>query len=80
METITLLPLYHRNLDCIGIYFEYSSALNRGLRKLSNANWSKTHGDLRIAHFLGLHAIQIVPLACYYLAKNAANVFIVAGL
>jgi site-specific recombinase XerD len=44
METITLLPLYHRNLDCIGIYFEYSSALNRGLRKLSNANWSKTHG------------------------------------
>jgi hypothetical protein len=33
-------------------------------------NWSKHHGDLRIAHFIGLHSLQILPLFGYYIAKT----------
>ncbi len=40
-------------------------------------NWSVTHGDLRIAHFIGMHALQILPLAGYFLFKNK---FAVIGL
>jgi len=32
-------------------------------------NWSVIGGDLRIAHFIAIHAIQIVPLFAYVLSQ-----------
>lgn len=46
-----------------------------GGQGLPLVNWSREHGDLRVAHFLGMHSLQIFPLFGYYIAKNAKAVF-----
>ncbi|MBC7872548.1 MAG: hypothetical protein H7Y01_01055 [Ferruginibacter sp.] len=33
-------------------------------------NWSKNYGDLRIAHFAGIHSLQVLPLLGFYAAKT----------
>jgi integrase/recombinase XerD len=43
MQNVTLKPLYHRQQECIGIYFENNSQLNGAIRKNAGARWSQTN-------------------------------------
>lgn len=56
--------------------FAMGSRLNHSVGALNdNSNlfifgWSKTVGDLRVSHFIGMHALQVLPILSYYILKN----------
>jgi hypothetical protein len=61
--------------------FAMGSKLNHSVGALNdNSNlfiigWSKTVGDLRVSHFIGMHALQVLPILSYYVLKNTKLTF-----
>jgi hypothetical protein len=61
--------------------FAMGSRLNHSVGALNdNSNlfvlgWSKTVGDLRVSHFIGMHALQVLPFIAFYFLKNTKLTF-----
>lgn len=43
-------------------------------------NWSKVYGDLRVAHFFGMHSLQLIPLIGFYLCTKNWQIFLFSSL
>lgn len=60
-----------QTLDLIGAHTVGSASVTPdsgpGLPLLG---WSTQHGDLRIGHFIGIHALQAIPLLGYFLTRR----------
>ena len=66
--------------------FAMGSRLNHSVGALNdNSNWfivgwSKTVGDLRVSHFIGMHALQVLPFLSFYLLKNTKATVILSAI
>jgi hypothetical protein len=46
---------------------------------IPGTGWSLEHGDLRVPHFVGLHAMQILPMFAWLIGRNRPRLVIAAG-
>ncbi|MCF8322628.1 MAG: hypothetical protein K9I26_05750 [Flavobacterium sp.] len=64
----------------MGAMLKHTVGSTDGSEGLPVVNWSKKYGDLRIAHFFGMHSLQLIPLLAFYFTKTKREVFILASI
>ncbi len=58
----------------MGAKLQHTVGATDGSNGIAFLNWSKHYGDLRIAHFFGMHSLQLLPLLGFYVFKNPATI------
>ncbi|MEC5152644.1 hypothetical protein RCH23_000004 [Cryobacterium sp. CAN_C3] len=68
------LPTPDQTMNYQGIIGAHTVGIPDGEPGLPLLGWSTVAGDLRIPHFVGMHALQVLPLAAIILELLAARV------
>lgn len=67
---ILLFVIFSFSGFSMGARMSHSVGLDNDNSNLFILGWSKLTGDLRVAHFIGMHALQLLPLLAFYALKN----------
>ena len=77
---IAFFVLFALEGGIMGSLFRHTIGGNDSGKGLPLVNWNRGHGDLRVAHFFGMHTLQLFPLFGYYLAKTKKSVIVFATI
>lgn len=68
--SILLFVIFAFEGGLMGARFSHSVGQPQQGAVLPFFQWNTRIGDLRVAHFIGMHALQIIPILSYYIFKN----------
>lgn len=64
----------------MGALMSHTVGAEDGATGITFLNWSLSHGDLRIAHFIGMHALQVLPVVGFYLMSQPRGIWIASAV